>query len=136
MNSTEQKFDTLNPNLKSMAVDTFYHLGYNTSMDLSRFSGVKFVLMMGSRTRAREVAEQLVTLHGFPKSEDFGSPLGDTERYNMFQAGPVICVSHGMGYGSVSILLHEITKLLAAAGAHGVTYIRLGTSGGLGLNPG
>jgi len=41
-----------------------------------------------------------------------------------------------MGMPSFSILLHEITKLLHYAGATDVVYIRLGTSGGLGLEPG
>ena len=35
----------------------------------------------------------------------------------------------------MSILLHEVTKLLHYAGAKGVTYFRMGTSGGLGIDP-
>eukprot|EP01083_Nonionella_stella_P094675 265702_1 len=127
----------LNPHLKKMKVDTFYHLGFDTSMDLSRFSDVKFVLMMGTRKRARAVAEQLVASHGFQADPEYGlNPAGCADRFEMFKVGPVICVSHGLGNASLSILLHEITKLLAASGAHGATYIRLGTCGGLGLNPG
>jgi len=34
----------------------------------------------------------------------------------MFKVGPVLSVSHGMGVGSISILLHEIIKLLWHAG--------------------
>lgn len=37
---------------------------------------------------------------------------------------------------SVSILLHEITKLLHYAGVKDPTYLRLGTSGGIGVPPG
>eukprot|EP01137_Pigoraptor_chileana_P029094 Opistho-2@13848 len=45
-------------------------------------------------------------------------------------------MQHGMGIPSMSIMLHEITKLLAYAGATDVVYIRIGSSGGLGVPPG
>lgn len=54
----------------------------------------------------------------------------------MFKAGPVLCVNHGMGAPSVSILLHELFKLLHYAGCLQVTFIRMGTCGGLGVPPG
>ena len=49
----------------------------------------------------------------------------------------VICVSHGMGMPSLSILLHEMFKLLQYAGClEKCTLIRSGTCGGVGSNPG
>ena len=54
----------------------------------------------------------------------------------MFKAGPILCVGHGMGAPSVSILLHELFKLLTYAEAADVIFMRMGTSGGLGLSPG
>jgi uridine phosphorylase len=41
-----------------------------------------------------------------------------------------------MGMPSLSILLHEITKLMHYAGATDYCFIRIGTSGGLGVPPG
>ena len=41
-----------------------------------------------------------------------------------------------MGIPSLSIVFHEILKLLHHAGATDVKFFRLGTSGGLGLEPG
>jgi uridine phosphorylase len=41
-----------------------------------------------------------------------------------------------MGMPSMSILLHEIAKLLEYAGVEDVTYIRIGTSGGVGVKAG
>ena len=41
-----------------------------------------------------------------------------------------------MGIPSLSIVFHEILKLLHHAGATDVKFFRLGTSGGLGLKPG
>ncbi|MFH4982863.1 hypothetical protein AB6A40_009572 [Gnathostoma spinigerum] len=43
---------------------------------------------------------------------------------------------HGMGSPSLSIMLNEIIKLLHYAKASDVTFIRLGTSGGVGVEPG
>jgi uridine phosphorylase len=48
----------------------------------------------------------------------------------------VISVSHGMGAPSISILLHEIYKLLVYAGAEDFAFIRVGTCGGVGVEPG
>ena len=58
--------------------------------------------------------------------------------YAVKQVGPVLMSNHGMGQPTLSICLHEITKLLFYAGLDPgtVPYIRLGTSGGLGLEPG
>ena len=41
-----------------------------------------------------------------------------------------------MGFGCLSIALHETVKLLHYAGAQDVSFIRMGTSGGLGVDPG
>ena len=45
-------------------------------------------------------------------------------------------LQHGIGVPSMSILLHEMFKLLSHAGAENVTLFRVGTSGGLDLPPG
>jgi len=41
-----------------------------------------------------------------------------------------------MGAPSLSILLHELAKLLHHAKAKDVIFMRMGTCGGLGLEPG
>ena len=41
-------------------------------------------------------------------------------------------MQHGMGIPSVSIMLHEIIKLVYHAGCKNVTFFRIGTCGGLG----
>lgn len=41
-----------------------------------------------------------------------------------------------MGISSVSILLHEMIKLMAHAKVKDPVFFRLGTSGGLGVKPG
>lgn len=53
----------------------------------------------------------------------------------MYKIGPVLCASHGIGGPSMLVMLHEVTKLLRYAGVtpENMRYIRLGTSGGLGI---
>ncbi|EKD47820.1 MAG: hypothetical protein ACD_65C00273G0002 [uncultured bacterium] len=63
-------------------------------------------------------------------------PIGKKERFSMFKLGPIIFVNHGMGMPSLSILLHEITKLLYHAGVEDPIFIRVGTSGGVGVEGG
>jgi uridine phosphorylase len=62
------------------------------------------------------------------------STLGVT-LYSCFIVGPVLVASHGMGGPSITSLLHEIGKLLKYSKSS-ATWIRLGTCGGIGLEPG
>ncbi len=62
--------------------------------------------------------------------------IGGTERFSMYKVGPVVVINHGMGLGSIEILMHEIILLLHAAGAKGTQLFRVGTSGGYGEEPG
>lgn len=41
---------------------------------------------------------------------------------------------HGMGIPSISIMLHELIKLLYHAKCSDITIIRIGTSGGIGIS--
>lgn len=45
----------------------------------------------------------------------------------------MLIANHNMGMPTTSILLHEVTKLLAHAGAADPLYIRMGTSGPLSI---
>ena len=123
-----------NPHLSKVAgdVDHLYHLGLHSGMDLAgMFHDTKFVCMGGSAQRIEKFAQEVAAaLH---IGDSMPAPIGKTERFSLFKAGPVICVSHGMGMPSHSILLHEITKLLHYAGASDVVYVRIGTSGGVGV---
>jgi len=82
------------------------------------------------RKRADRLREFIYT------ESDLPTPIGKTERFEMYKVGDTIAVSHGMGEPSHSILLHEITKMLEYAGATGYQYYRLGTSGGIGVEGG
>ena len=71
-------------------------------------------------------------------SKTLGIPeakVGKDQRYVLYLVGPVLVCSHGMGGPSTSILLHEVAKLLHYANADAM-WLRIGSCGGLGINPG
>lgn len=146
---------SINPRLAKLQSDPLYHLGLNKNMDavadlqlkgkdLSQlFGDVHIVCMGGSSERMTHFAQRIAT-----EVPEFGvdpkklAPMGKTERFTLHKVGPILSVSHGMGIGSIRILLHELTKLLFyAAGStrdilDRVKYIRIGTSGGIGAKVG
>ncbi|MBI4129327.1 hypothetical protein HY464_01390, partial [Candidatus Peregrinibacteria bacterium] len=145
----------INPRLAKLQSDPLYHLGLNKNMDLVEdpklqgkdltklFGDTKIVCMGGSSDRMTHFAERMATeipeLGVDPKKLH---PIGKTERFTLHKVGPILSVSHGMGIGSIRILLHELTKLLYYAGGSTrgildrVEYIRIGTSGGIGAKIG
>lgn len=128
----------INPVFQHFETDHLYHLGIDSSMDLKTlFSGIKYVIL----SRFNEDVSVLV--HEFAKqwyqidedSFEF-KPLFKTERYHLYKIGPILSVSHGVGAQSMLICLNEITKLLVHAEADEVTFLKVGPSGGIDLEPG
>ena len=132
-----------NEQLKKLDSDFLYHLGFSSSQDLEEiFGDVKFFCCGGAASRmeifANQVADELSEeFDEYKKPYGFKPTIiGDDKRYAIFKVGPVLISSHGMGMPSMSILLHEVTKMLHYAKATDVTYFRLGSSGGIGVEPG
>ncbi|XP_072020905.1 uridine phosphorylase 1-like isoform X2 [Amphiura filiformis] len=124
-----------NPHLTLNSDDTLFHLGLSTDQNLEeKFGDVKFVCMGGSTSRMHGYAEYLAKELQIQDAtlED----LCTTDRYEMYKVGPVLSISHGVGMPSISVLLHEVIKLLFYARCRHVKIIRIGTCGGLGLVPG
>ncbi|KAL5010070.1 hypothetical protein ScPMuIL_012375 [Solemya velum] len=132
--------DLKNEHVKDMEEDVLYHLALSDKThDLKdMFHDVKFVCFGGSTSRMKQLAEYMVDkLHyKLPAGHTLSNIAGSSDRYVLYKVGPVLSVSHGMGIPSLSILFHEVVKLLYHAGCKDVTFFRLGTSGGLGLEPG
>ncbi|XP_029423728.1 uridine phosphorylase 1 isoform X2 [Nannospalax galili] len=128
-----------NPNVAAMKEDVLYHFSLSTSTHdfPAMFGDVKFVCVGGSPSRMntfiRYVAAELGLAH---PGEEYPNICAGTDRYAMYKVGPVLSVSHGMGIPSIAIMLHELIKLLYHARCSNVTIIRIGTSGGIGLEPG
>lgn len=128
----------MNPHLKKIDADVLYHLGLDSTMDLPGiFGDTTVVCMGGSNDRMRSFAEKIVMeIPEWNIHPDEPKSFGSAERFALYKVGPVLSVSHGMGIGSIRIMLHEITKVLHYAGATDVQYIRIGTCGGIGVAPG
>ncbi|KRZ42620.1 DNA helicase MCM9, partial [Trichinella pseudospiralis] len=98
---------------------------------------ILYVCCGGSQKRIVNLARHLADR--FPINKPYGfmpENLCKSDRYVMFKVGPVLCVNHGVGQGSVSIMLNELLKLLKLANCTDVIIIRIGTCGGLGLAKG
>ncbi|KAI5936326.1 Uridine phosphorylase 1 [Manis javanica] len=128
-----------NPNVATMNEDVLYHFSLSTSTHdfPALFGDVKFVCVGGSPTRMKDFIRYMAKELGLDRpGTDYPNICEGTDRYAMFKVGPVLSVSHGIGIPSISIMLHELIKLLYHARCSGVTLIRIGTSGGIGLEPG
>ncbi|KAM4705535.1 uridine phosphorylase 1 isoform 1-T2 [Rhinophrynus dorsalis] len=137
--SKESSIHLSNPHLEKMKDDILYHfdLGTGTHDFQAMFGDVKFVCVGGSPSRMKAFAQYIngELKLGDPKA-DIANICAGTDRYAMYKVGPVLSISHGMGIPSISIMLHELIKLLYHSKCTNVTVIRIGTSGGIGLEPG
>ncbi|XP_017038454.1 uridine phosphorylase 1 [Drosophila kikkawai] len=130
----------LNPCLKCLKPDTLYHLGLDTeTTDFPKvFGDVRFVCMGGTKGRMEHFAYYVMQEIGLKINA--ATQLRDMaeagNRFSMFKVGPVLCVSHGIGCPSISILLHELIKIMYHAKCQDPVFIRLGTCGGIGVDPG
>ncbi|MBN3273755.1 UPP1 phosphorylase, partial [Polyodon spathula] len=122
-----------------MKEDILYHFDLGTSShDLpAMFGDVKFVCVGGSPWRMKAFIQYIAGELGLgDPNADYPNICAGTDRYSMYKVGPVLSVSHGMGIPSIAIMLHELIKLLYHAKCTNVTVLRIGTSGGIGLEPG
>ncbi|KAL8560723.1 hypothetical protein ACOMHN_063027 [Nucella lapillus] len=140
LNGREGPLQVRNQHVFSMEEDVLYHIALgNKSHDLKdMFRDVKFVCFGGSPGRMRKFADYMVEAlkYKLPAGQGLVDIAGGSDRYVLYKVGPVLSVSHGMGIPSLSIIFHELFKLLHHAQCTDVTFFRIGTSGGLGLEPG
>lgn len=106
--------------------------------------------MQGSVDRTSRLAETLSEVISKKLSKEIKAELiGKTERFTMYlistiillyiryKISHIIAVSHGMGMPSMSILLNELAQVMELVDIKDtVKWIRLGTSGGVGVEPG
>ena len=123
-----------------MISDHLYHLALGTSSHnlQEMFGDVKFICVGGTAKRMLSFAHVVKDYLGIklPTGVCLENMTQDADRYAMYKVGSVLSVTHGMGISSLSILLHELFKLVKYAKCCEVTFLRIGTSGGLGLEPG
>ncbi len=153
-----------NPYLEEYDPSVMYHFKLDQSMPLEQmFGDTKLVCVHGSAVRAQAFAKDVSQRFDLPLEWYVPKPalesagvldyaafayhrmmnamrvpqaIGGRERFSLFKAGPVVSVNHGMGEGSTEIWFQEMALLMAYAKAKGVRIVRIGTSGGYGLEPG
>lgn len=128
----------LNPHFETFDVDYLYHLGLDTSMDLSHvFGDVKYVIFTLSNAEASVMANEFArTLYKIHEENFSYRPIYKTERFHMYKVGVSIIISIGVGMPSLLICINEITKLLVHLKKYDVTFFKVGSCGGLGVNDG
>ncbi|CAD6994306.1 uridine phosphorylase 1 isoform X1 [Ceratitis capitata] len=137
-------YSTKNPNLEQMTSDFLYHLAVNipdtkNPTDIkNQFGHIKVVCLGGKDARMRELAKYIHenVYNGKSGSKYEKDIFEDGHRYAGFIVGSVLCVSHGVGSSTMSVVLHELIKLVRYAKCVDPLFIRIGTSGGLGVKPG
>ena len=108
-----------------------------TSDVIEKFKNVKFVCLHGSYFRALDFAIKVAEeIYGI--DQRYFSPLNltNSSNFNCYVIGSVMSVSHGMGNPSILTILDNVSKIMYKANNNDAIYIRLGTSGGLGVDPG
>ena len=129
----------LDPVLAGDAVDVYYHFGVASDDPvLDAMRDAKAVIMAGSGGRIAEFAEIWSGING--GAEIVGLPK--TDRFTTRYCAGVIFASHGMGMPSASIALQEMMRMIYFLkrgdldAMDEVFWCRVGTSGGVGLEPG
>ena len=128
----------INPLLTHRHENYLYMLNLElNAATLAQFSGVRYVVMQGSANRTQAFARQLATTI-LNINPNYFTPLDltPTSHYSSYRVANILMVSHGMGNTSILGLLQDLTKLLYYAGNTQLEYIRVGTSGGIGLEAG
>lgn len=138
MNPENINREFLDEVLSGNEVDSYYHLGVSSDDPIvAEMRDVKAVVMGGSGGRMRAFAEQ------WAKERDGTSVcLPKEDRFTVCLSSGVLFASHGMGTPSASIAVQELMRLMYFAKGgdlrelEKVFWVRVGTSGGVGLDPG
>lgn len=119
-------------------IDYLYDFGLKLDdITTHKFKGIKYVIMQGSAHRAQSLATKIATKL-LDIDETYFTPVNLFQncRFDAYRVKDILCVSHGMGTISIINLLSSLTKLMHLAGNQDLEYIRVGTSGGIGVDMG
>jgi len=132
-------YEFLNGVLDGSHSDVYYHFGVSSGDELlERMRGVRAVILAGSGERIEEFARRWSTINAGADIIEFPK----TDRFVARYCADVLFSSHGMGMPSASIAMQELMRLVFFLkggdldALDDVFWARVGTSGGVGLDPG
>lgn len=104
---------------------------------IEQFSNIKYVILQGSMDRTLFLANTLLsTILNLDNSiYSINNLLPNNSPYVAYKVDNVLLASHGMGNPSILTLLNTLTPLLQLCN-NNFKYIRVGTSGGVGVDSG
>jgi len=110
-----------------------HHLDLSAEEATKGFDGARFVCIGGTEGRMRRFARVLAGNEG-----DIKDLAGPKARFCLLRVGDCVIGNHGMGAPSTSILINELVLALRMAEVEErkVVFFRMGTSGGIGVEPG
>jgi uridine phosphorylase len=118
--------------------DIYYHFGIDSHHDIiSALADIKIVVMSGSCNRIIDFADSWSK-----RNNNKNHKLDYDDRFTIRFCDHVLFVSHGMGMPSASIAVQEVSKMIYKAKnaniyeIEKVKWLRVGTSGGVGVVPG
>jgi len=110
---------------------------YLTETTLAKFRGIRQVILQGSAERSLSLAKTLAQqLDNIDSNYFIPVDLIPSSKYVAYRVKDILLVSHGMGNPSILTLLDSLSKIMLLAGNKQLEYIRVGTSGGIGVTPG
>eukprot|EP01083_Nonionella_stella_P018351 51158_1 len=97
------------------------------------FGGIRIVVVMGPESRAKKIANACVRKINVAKQYQ---KIGDSEFFSLYKIDCVLSCSNGMGLSSVCLFLNELLRIMDIAQNNSFEVIRLGSSGGIGMEGG
>eukprot|EP01083_Nonionella_stella_P013648 38362_1 len=88
---------------------------------------------MGPESRAKSLANSCITKLNVSKQYQ---KIGESEFFSVFKTGSILSCSHGMGLSSVALFLNELLRIMHISSNNNFELIRLGSSGGIGVEGG
>lgn len=103
---------------------------------LCHFHMLQVICTGGTASRIRDLMLYIREKLTLPNKGEPVDLSAGGHRYALYKEGPVMCVSHGVGSSTFSVVLHELLKLVKYAKCHEPVFLRIGTCGGVGIPPG
>ena len=100
---------------------------------VSIFNEIRCIIVMGPESRSKKIAQQCVDKLNISKQYQ---KIGNSEFFSIYKIGTILTCSHGMGLSSVCLFLNELLRIMNISKNNNFELIRIGSSGGIGVEGG